>query len=162
MLPALVMVLLVWILMVVLPDVKADRKFAFAVALPPSWVSVEEGTEPVTVSAIVPVDARTSTFAMKAVSLLPVSTSTVAEGAPLKTALLPPVEETVVVALKRIVTTAALVPNTKQSPEVVIEAVVVVIVLLPESGPNMETPYPLGEVKLDETRVSPVFEAAPA
>ena len=130
---------------------------AFKEALTPVCVSVVPA--PVTTTVIVPVVVCGLTLLMGAVNLLPLSIVTVAVGIPLKTTLLADVDDTVVVALKPMVTTAALAPKMKLLEVADIDAVVVVMTLDPVRGPTIDTPKP-GVVMVDDTTVSPVAAAA--
>ena len=109
----------------------------------------------VTTTVMVPDVVCTSTLATGAVSELPPSTVTAAVGTPLKTTLLADVDDTVVVALKPIVTVAAPVPKRKLFDVADSEAVVAVITFDPVSGPNIETPKP-GVVIVEDTTVNAV------
>ena len=122
-------------------------------------VCVRDVDAPVTITVIVPDVACTLTLLTGAVSVLPLSTVTVAVGTPVKTTLLADVDETVVVALNPIVTVAAPDPKMKLFDVAEMDALVVVIKFVPVSGPSIETPKP-GVVMVDETTVSPVPDDA--
>jgi hypothetical protein len=130
---------------------------AFVAVFVPVCVIPEDA--PVTVSPSVPVVVAASTFVAGEVIVLPPRTVTVAVGTPENITFLA-AEESAVVEEKSAVTVAAE-EKTKLCDVVVIEAVVVVIILVPESAPATESPNP-GDVRVDETTVRPVADAAPA
>ena len=156
-LPALVTVLLAWMLSVDVPVVKAQRKLALVVARDPVCVSVEA----VTTTVMVPVAACTLKLATGDVRELPPLTVTVAVGAPTKTMLeaVAPVE--IVVAELNVTVTVAAAPKMKLLDVVVIDAADAVITFAPVKAPAIETPNP-ADVMVDEATVSPSAEPAPA
>lgn len=151
-LPALVIVALVWTLTVDVPVVKGHRKLAFAVALAPVCDSVLDA--PLTTSVTVPVAGTTLTFATGAVSVLAPFTVTVAVGAPVNTMLLAAAPVEIVVVELNVMVTAAVDPKMKLLSVVVIDAVVVVMRLVPLSAPATDSPKP-GDVSVDDATVSP-------
>ena len=155
-LPALVTVLLAWMLMEDVPVVNAHRKFALVVASVPVCVSVEA----VTTTLIVPVAACTLMLATGAVNELPPLTVTVAVGAPAKTMLEAAAPVEIVVPELNVTVTVAAAPNMKLLSVVVMDAALAVMTFAPVSAPATETPNPV-DVMVDDVTDRPTFDAAP-